>query len=110
TAGFIAFLALYYGLITWLTRSLSFKGWGQCLGFASLWVLQELLRSWLFTGFPWLLLGYTQIDSPLQGLAPLIGVYGLSFCVLCLSLIVWALSQKSSKLKQRMLYFAIFVG
>lgn len=42
------------------------------------WVLFEWLRGWLFTGFPWLNLGYSQIDSPLAGYAPLLGVYGVS--------------------------------
>ena len=43
------------------------------------WVLGEWLRGWLFTGFPWLTLGYSQApDSPLAGFAPLLGVYGVS--------------------------------
>lgn len=44
----------------------------------ALWVLCELLRGWLFTGFPWLSLGYAVIDTPLSGLAPVVGVYGVS--------------------------------
>jgi apolipoprotein N-acyltransferase len=44
-----------------------------------LWVLLEWLRGWLFSGFPWLSLGYALIDSPLAGLAPLLGVYGVSW-------------------------------
>ena len=43
------------------------------------WTLVEWLRSWLFTGFPWLLFGYSQIDSPLAGYAPLFGVYGVTW-------------------------------
>ena len=46
------------------------------------WVFIEWLRGWIFTGFPWLALGYTQIDSPLAGWAPLLGVYGVSFMLL----------------------------
>lgn len=52
-----------------------------CLAFPSSWVLMEWLRSWIFTGFPWLFLGASQIESPLRGLAPLIGELGLSFVV-----------------------------
>jgi apolipoprotein N-acyltransferase len=37
------------------------------------------VRSWLFTGFPWLVLGYSQADGPLAGFAPLLGVLGVSF-------------------------------
>jgi apolipoprotein N-acyltransferase len=35
----------------------------------------------LLTGFPWISLGYSQIDSPLAGWAPILGVYGLSWLV-----------------------------
>jgi apolipoprotein N-acyltransferase len=40
------------------------------------------LRGWLFSGFPWLSLGYSQIDSWLAGYAPLGGVYALSLLVM----------------------------
>ncbi len=43
------------------------------------WVLAEWLRSWLFTGFPWLLLGYTQLEMPPGALAPVTGIYGVSW-------------------------------
>jgi apolipoprotein N-acyltransferase len=52
---------------------------GMLVGFPIAWVLAEWLRSWLFTGFPWLYLGYAHIDTPISGWAPVIGVYGLSF-------------------------------
>ncbi len=48
--------------------------------FAACWLLTEWLRGTLFTGFPWLNLGYTQTPpSPLGGYAPVVGGYGLSF-------------------------------
>lgn len=45
----------------------------------SLWALGEWVRSWLFTGFPWLTLGYTQTDSLLAGYGSVFGVFGVSF-------------------------------
>ena len=48
--------------------------------YPAVWTLSELLRGHLFTGFPWLLIGYSQIDAPLAAFAPLIGAYGLSLC------------------------------
>lgn len=45
--------------------------------FAACWLLAELARGVLFTGFPWGASGYTQVDGPLAALAPWIGVYGI---------------------------------
>ncbi len=45
--------------------------------FAALWLLAELARGVLFTGFPWVAAGYAQVDSPLAHLAPWLGVYGI---------------------------------
>lgn len=52
--------------------------WGFTLGFATLWLLNEWLRSWLLTGFPWLFIGYSQTEGPLASYAPIISVYGIS--------------------------------
>ena len=46
------------------------------------WVLAEWLRGFLFTGFPWLSVGYSQApNSPLAGYASLLGVFGVSLMV-----------------------------
>ncbi len=47
----------------------------------ALWMISEWLRGWLFTGFPWLQIGYTQVDTPLAGYAPVFGGLGVSFFV-----------------------------
>ena len=49
----------------------------DALLFAALWLLAELARGVIFTGFPWLASGYAQVDAPLAALAPWLGVYGM---------------------------------
>lgn len=80
TVLFCAFLALYPALTGALyARFAPESPWQRGLFFASLWVLSEWLRGWLFTGFPWLAVGYSQTPpSPLAGFAPILGVYGVS--------------------------------
>ncbi|KPF44780.1 acyltransferase [beta proteobacterium AAP121] len=51
-------------------------GWDVAL-FSALWLLAELARGGLFTGFPWVAAGYALVDAPLAALAPWVGVYGM---------------------------------
>jgi len=50
---------------------------GSAALFAATWLLAELARGVVFTGFPWVASGYAYVDSPLGGYAPWLGVYGL---------------------------------
>lgn len=76
---FIAYLAFYTGLMTmayhFLTQSI--PDYACTLVFGSLWLLSDYMRSTFFGGFPWLSLGFGQMDSPLQHLLPMIGVLGV---------------------------------
>ena len=68
----------------------------------ALWVLSEWVKGWLFTGFPWLGLGYSQAAmSPLAGFAPLLGMYGVSLvsaiCAGALALLIEARLGKRGK-------------
>ncbi len=83
TALLIAYLALYPAVVAWITLGYSHsEKWVQLLlVFPAAWVLLEWMRGWMLTGFPWLQLGYSQIDAPLSGLAPITGVYGVSWLV-----------------------------
>jgi len=77
---FVLFVALYFALAGWLCERLrgrSERVW-LVLVLPAVWVLVEWLRGWFLTGFPWLALGYSQIDLPLAGYAPLLGIYGVT--------------------------------
>ncbi|HTR09801.1 MAG TPA: apolipoprotein N-acyltransferase [Paraburkholderia sp.] len=53
--------------------------WHGAFAFASAWALGEWARGYVFTGFPWLSSGYAQVDGPLAGFAPIVGVYGVGW-------------------------------
>jgi len=95
---FVALLALYLALLGLLLGAirphLTAATWWLLLLPAG-WILIEWLRSHLFTGFPWLLIGYSQLDGPLAGYAPIIGVLGIGWLLLLtVGGIGWALSTR----------------
>jgi apolipoprotein N-acyltransferase len=83
TTGFMLTLALFPALNGWAFASCfpknnSFK---ILFAFPALWVAFEWARSWVLTGFPWLFLGYSHVQTPLKGYAPLLSVYGVSLAI-----------------------------
>jgi apolipoprotein N-acyltransferase len=84
---FVAFLALFKGLYGYLVCKLLSVSSQSFIILVSpaIWLLSEVLQSVVFSGFPWLLTGYSQIDSPLSGLATWFGVYGVSWFVVAIS-------------------------
>lgn len=71
-------LALYYAAAAWAVKTLSPRGlWALAGVFAAVWLLAELARGVLFTGFGWGAVGYAQLDGPLATAIPWIGGYGV---------------------------------
>ena len=63
------------------------------LGGAAAWVALEMIRAWLFSGFPWSFLGGSQYQlTPLIQIASVTGVYGVSFLVVWFSLSLYSAS------------------
>lgn len=87
------YLSIYPAVAAWLSRWLAHR-WlhpgndGEtsplapvacAVLLASAWTAGEWLRGVLFTGFPWLNVGYAHVDGPLHGWASLLGVYGVAW-------------------------------
>jgi apolipoprotein N-acyltransferase len=81
--GLVAAMGGYTAAFGWVVAR-----WGPASGLVrwlvllpSGWVIVEWFRGWFLSGFPWLALGYTQLDTPLAGWAPVAGVYATSLAV-----------------------------
>lgn len=109
---FCAVLAVFPACAGWLTQQYARSGWSRwVLIFPAAWTLTEWVRSWLFTGFPWLVAGYAQVpDGALAGYAPVLGVYGVSWLsALSAGALVWLL--KDAWLPEKWLApFALLAG
>jgi len=83
------YLALYIGFFTLglvrFERDRLFSFWG-----ASLWVALEYAKAHVLTGFPWCLLGYSQYSRlPLIQVSDIWGVYGISFVIVVVNLVIY---------------------
>jgi len=105
---FCAYLALFPALAGYLSRRLaSADFWRNALLVAGLWTLSEWLRGWLFTGFPWLALGYAQTPpSPLAGYAAVLGSDGVAF----LSALIAALLALDATARRSWIAIALILG
>ncbi len=84
TFAFVLFLSLYFLLAGWLIHYLHNpnKTWlTVAFMMPVVWVLFELIRASLFSGFPFLLIGNTHLFTWLDGYAPVFGVLGMSLAV-----------------------------
>jgi len=95
---FCAFLALFPAAVGYAcARSVlpAAARWGLLA--PALWALVEWTRGWIFTGFPWLGLGYSQIPgSPLAGYAPLLGIHGVTLAAAASAGLLVVLALRSS--------------
>ena len=82
-----AFMALFVALVGYFSKRLGFA----LISVPVLWGLSDWIRGWIFTGFPWLTLGYSQVPhSPLAGYMPIIGIYGVSVITAFLAALIAA--------------------
>lgn len=73
---FSAYLAVFPALAcaAWAWIATRRASWVDALMFAACWAATEWLRGTLFTGFPWIAVGYAYVDAPLAGFAPIGGM------------------------------------
>ena len=93
-------MALFPALALWLNRKFfKVSVFMQAAVILPLsWYISEWLRGYFLTGFPWLEIGYTQIDTVLNGYVPLIGNLGLSWLLALLSsLLILLLIEKQRR-------------
>ncbi|MBI4636664.1 MAG: apolipoprotein N-acyltransferase [Candidatus Rokubacteria bacterium] len=90
-AGLAGYLAVYWAAFCALLSRVPVSGGAPfVVAAASLWVALEFLRTYLFTGFPWNLVGYSQYRHlPLIQVAAVTGVYGVSFVVVAVNAALW---------------------
>ena len=89
------YLALFLALACYLAGRFSYQKKLNLWLLLPFWLLAEFLRGVLLTGFPWLTLGYSQIDGPLAAFAPIIGEKGLSAVVITISIaMVYIIKQR----------------
>jgi apolipoprotein N-acyltransferase len=90
-------LAIYYAAACGLFWSLSpVQPAFSALLFAALWLLAELARGLIFTGFGWGAIGYTQIDGPLAIWLAWLGLYGVTALSAALAALLAAALRASS--------------
>lgn len=79
----LLFLSLFFGAFAWISGRLLKSRWAY-LTIPGVWVFLELVRSYVpFSGFPWALLGHSQLPfRPLVQIAEVGGVYLISGLVL----------------------------
>ncbi|MBA6417284.1 apolipoprotein N-acyltransferase [Colwellia sp. 6M3] len=61
------------------------------------WLFSEFLRGVLLTGFPWLTIGYSQIDGPLAAFAPILGEKGISALVIIISIAIVSIIKQQKR-------------
>ena len=82
----IAVMAILMGLFSALQAWVYRRFFPETpLTFAPLWVFFEWSKTWIFTGFPWLFVGYAFTNYGLDEYAPLLGIFGVSFVVIIIA-------------------------
>jgi apolipoprotein N-acyltransferase len=87
------YCAWYPALFLWIYHRLLERGVPKFSLAIILWVSLEFLRNYMISGFPWVILGYAHYQNPLMmALAPVAGVWGLSFITVSVNVLLYAVA------------------
>ncbi|MDD5108481.1 MAG: apolipoprotein N-acyltransferase [Candidatus Omnitrophica bacterium] len=107
----ILYLSIYFGVFgcaVFSLRSLSPAKRLFCIPIA--WVLLEYIRSYLFTGFPWSLIGLSQYKNlPVIQIADITGAWGVSFLVVLVNTAFYLILRKQSRIKTSLIISVILI-
>jgi apolipoprotein N-acyltransferase len=100
------YLGLYPAVFCWLFISLIRKTKLPALLIAPVvWVVLEFLKSYIFTGFPWASIGYSQYRFlHMIQVADIIGIYGISFLVVAVNGAIFDIVMLKRRLREMPLY------
>ncbi|ADV33714.1 apolipoprotein N-acyltransferase [Candidatus Blochmanniella vafra str. BVAF] len=94
---YLTLFPMLFSILFVILQTITTKWISLVIATATLWSIIERLRGYICTGFPWLQFGYTQIDGPMKGIAPILGVEGITFILVFISALL-ALSIKTIQL------------
>lgn len=104
------FMLLGYGYYYFTKKFPNFNLYQRAILFALLWVFTEILRSVLFTGFPWNLLGYVWLfNINFVQIANIFGVFALSLLFILAALAIFILASKPKILGDKIFVISVFV-
>ena len=96
-------VSLIYAAACFVFRLLGREDLGvpwRAMLFAGVWLLAELVRGSLFTGFPWGAIGYAHVDGWSRHWAPWVGVYGV--CALLAFAAMWLGAKRHDRVMKPM--------
>lgn len=86
----VVWLATFYGLSAAVTQMAELTGIKAVFTLPVAWVAFDFIRSFLFSGFAWAMLGHSQFRTlPLIQIADLFGVYGITMLIVLANVVLY---------------------